>query len=91
MLKMPFLTDDDLLVVEFSNLFALARSKEIIEFHSMKGKVIKWYKGGLISVAQSVCRIVLTAPIYTFFYCLYVAYTAPNQVKIFMIFIVLIP
>ena len=37
MLEMPFLTDDDLLVVEFSNLFALTEGIEIIEFHSMKG------------------------------------------------------
>ena len=37
MLEMPFLTDDDLLVVEFSNLFVLTEGIEIIEFHSMKG------------------------------------------------------
>ena len=37
MLEMPFLTDDDLLVVEFSNLFVLTEGMEIIEFHSIKG------------------------------------------------------
>ena len=36
MLKMPFLTDDDLLVVEFSNLFVLTESIEIVTFHSIK-------------------------------------------------------
>ena len=58
-----------------------------LTFHSIKRKVAKWNKDGLISVARSVCRIILTAPIFTFFYCLYVAYTTPNQVTNFVIFI----
>ena len=52
-----------------------------LTFHSIKRKVSKWNKNGLISVTHSVLRIVLTAPIYSFFYCLYVAYNLPNQVK----------
>ena len=51
-----------------------------LSIHSIKRKVSKWNKDGLINVTRSVMRIVLTAPIYSFFYCLYVAYTIPNQV-----------
>lgn len=50
-----------------------------LTFHSIKRKVSKWNKNGLISATRSVMRIILTAPIYSFFYCLYVAYTIPNQ------------
>ena len=39
MLEMPFLTDDDLLVVEFSNLFVPTEGIEIIEFHFNERKL----------------------------------------------------
>ena len=52
-----------------------------LTFHSIKRKVSKWNKNGLISVTHSALRIILTAPIYSFFYCLYVAYNIPDQVK----------
>ena len=51
-----------------------------LTFHSIKRKVAKWNKSGLISVSRGLAQFILFAPVLSFIYCLIAAYTTPNQV-----------